>query len=127
MLQYQADDQRQWLIRHLHDITRLTGWESARQIADGCETAWTRAAANGRGPPYVRATGMGAVGAYMHGDKRRPSVWGNPRRIDKRIQEIEDEKWVLEKEEKAHYALGILGVQEDLEKLDLDTAERESL
>lgn len=60
----------------------------------------------------------------MYADKRRPSVWGNPRRLDQRIQEIEDEKWVVEKEEKAHYAMGIIGVQEDLEKLDLDSADK---
>jgi hypothetical protein len=120
--QYQADVQRQWLIRHLHDITRLTGWESGRQIADGCESAWTRAAANGRGPPYTRSSD---TDMYLYADKRRLSAWGNPRRIDMRIQEIEDEKWVVEKEEKAHYALGIIGVQEDLAKLDLDSAEKE--
>ncbi|KAH6659703.1 hypothetical protein BKA67DRAFT_25187 [Truncatella angustata] len=121
-VQYQVDAQRQWLIRHLHDITRLTGWESARQIADGCESAWTRAAASGRGAPYTRSVDHDAI---MTAHLRRPSLWGNPRRIDQRILEIEDEKWVLDKEDKTHYALGIIGVQEDLEKLDLDSVEKE--
>lgn len=31
----------------------------------------------------------------------------------------------MAKEDKATYALGLLGVQEDLEKLDLDSAEKE--
>lgn len=60
----------------------------------------------------------------MYADRERPSVWGNPRRIGKRLQEIEDVKWVVEKEEKAYYALGIIGVQEDMEKLDLDSADK---
>ncbi|KAK6085791.1 C6 finger domain-containing protein [Seiridium cupressi] len=120
--QYQADTQRQWLIRHLHDITRLTGWESGRRIAEGCESAWSRAAGNGRGPPYTRSSD---TDVYLDADKRGSGVWSHPRRIDKRIQEIEDEMWVVEKEEKAHYALGLIGVQEDLEKLDLDSAEKE--
>lgn len=61
----------------------------------------------------------------MLAETRRPSVLGLPRRIDKRIQEIKDDKWVLDKEDKAHYALGIIGVQEDLEKLDLESGDKE--
>ena len=120
--QYYEDAQRHWLIRRLHDIARLTGWQSARQIADGCESAWTKAAALGRGPPYERAPDLGA------GDPGISSVWGNPRRIDRRIQEVEDDvgagKIVLAKEEKAHYALGLLSVEHDLERLDLETGDK---
>lgn len=52
------------------------------------------------------------------------SVWVLPRRIDRRISEI-DGKVVLAKEEKAHYALGLLSVQEDLERLDLESGEKD--
>ncbi|RYO94110.1 hypothetical protein DL763_004178 [Monosporascus cannonballus] len=118
-VQYRQDAERHWLIRRLHDIARLTGWQSARQIADGCESAWKKAAAVGRGPPYERAPDLNTDPLV--------SVWGNPRRIDRRIQEVEEEggKIVLAKEEKAHYAMGLLSVEHDLEKLDLESGEKE--
>lgn len=101
----------------MHDIGRLTGWQSARQIADGCESAWTKAAAVGRGPPYVRAPELNTDPGV--------SIWGNPRRIDRLIQEIEDDngKIVLAKGEQAHYALGLLSVEHDLERLELEQEE----
>ncbi|RYP38159.1 hypothetical protein DL767_002676 [Monosporascus sp. MG133] len=118
-VQYRQDAERHWLIRRLHDIARLTGWQSAHQIADGCESAWMKAAALGRGPPYERAPDLNTDPLV--------SVWGNPRRIDRRIQEVEEEggKIVLAKEEKAHYAMGLLSVEHDLEKLDLESGEKE--
>lgn len=111
--------ERHWLIRRLHDIGRLTGWQSARQIADGCESAWTKAAALGRGPPYLRSPDLNTDPGV--------SIWGNPRRIDRLIQEVEDDagKIVLAKEEQAHYALGLLSVEHDLERLELETEEKE--
>ncbi|KAI1852567.1 hypothetical protein JX265_013026, partial [Neoarthrinium moseri] len=127
---FQAPPQRHWLVQHLHDITRLTGWESARQIADGCESAWSRAADRGHGPAYTRVGGELAKRPSVSADHhKKPAVWGNPRRIDQRIQEVGGEdghgKLVLAREEKAHYALGIIGVQEDLERLDLESADPE--
>jgi hypothetical protein len=51
-IQYQAPDQRNWLIKRLLDIDRRTGWASAASIARSCETVWEKAADMGRGPPY---------------------------------------------------------------------------
>jgi hypothetical protein len=49
-------------------------------------------------------------------------VWNRPRRIDRRIQELEagDNRLVLAKSEQAHYALGLLGVEEDLDALEIE-------
>lgn len=97
----------------MYDIARLTGWQSARQIAEGCESAWTKAAQMAGAPPYMRPSSI--VNAPM-------SVWENPRRIDRRIHELdqsEDKRLVLAKAERAHYALGLLGVEDDLAVLDL--------
>ena len=71
-----------------------------------------------RGPPYERAAEN-----YTPTAK---SVWFSPRRIDHRIQEVEqdEKKIVLAKEEKAVYALGLLGVEAELSKLDLEQGER---
>lgn len=127
-IQYQSTEQRVWLIRYLNDITRLTGWESGREIANGLENAWWRAASAGRGPPWTRTFDIEAdllLSAEGGSGSRRPRA-RSPRRLAKRIQEIDDEQtWVVAKEDKATYALGLLGVQEDLEKLDLDSAEKE--
>ncbi|CAI4210534.1 unnamed protein product [Parascedosporium putredinis] len=109
---YQDSVQRHWLIQRLHDISRLTGWGSARQIAEGCEASWVRAAHMGRGPPYVRSADLMAGGPL--------TVWSNPRRIDKRIQELEEGgEVVLAKADRAHLALGLLGVDGDLDRLKL--------
>lgn len=97
----------------MHDTSRLTGWESARQIADGCESGWIKAASMKVGPTYVRSTKITNVPA---------SVWQNPRRINRKIHELdqpEDQQLVLSKSEQAHYALGLLGVETDLERLEL--------
>ena len=116
------------------DISRLTGWQSARQIAEGCESAWTKAAALGRGPPYQRPEDL----LFR---VEPSSIWVSPRRIDRAIREHQaldrdggegrgagaasggeqksERRLVLHKSEQAHYALGILGVEQDLERLDL--------
>lgn len=65
-------------------------------------------------------------------------VWGNPRRLDRRILEedgaaggtgdgmaLDNKKIVLAKGEKAFYAMGLLTVEQDLEKLDLDSADHD--
>ncbi|KAH8156502.1 hypothetical protein CIB48_g11747 [Xylaria polymorpha] len=160
-VQLQDEAQRHWLVRRLRDIARLTGWQSAHQIADGCESAWSKAAQLGRGPQYKAApTAEDEADAKevrsRHEAKKRQVphpldlappgmswVWGNPRRLDRRIQEEDgaaaaaatgvgdgmvmdsNKKIVLAKGEKAFYAMGLLTVEEDLEKLDLDSGDRE--
>lgn len=98
----------------MHNVTRLTGWQSAKQIANGCESAWAKAAKLGRGPPYERAPDL---------DADEQSVWDSARRIDKRIQEVdggrEERRVVLARAERAHYALGLLSIEDDLEYLEL--------
>ncbi|KAF4979947.1 hypothetical protein FZEAL_3958 [Fusarium zealandicum] len=112
-IEYQDEAQRHWVIHRLCDIARLTGWQSARRIADGCESSWMKAAQLGRGAPYVRAADPGSVPV---------SVWQNPRRIDRIIHELppdEERRIVLAKSERASFALGLLGVEQDLEVLEL--------
>ncbi|KAH8735896.1 hypothetical protein BGZ61DRAFT_472277 [Ilyonectria robusta] len=113
-IEYREDAQRQWVVRRLRDISRLTGWQSARQIADGCESGWVKAAEIGRGPPYVRVKEVGVP----------ISVWNDTRRIARKIRELdqgdgEERRLVLAKSERASYALGLLGVEHDLQFLEL--------
>lgn len=113
--QYRDDEQRKWVVRRMYDITRLTGWQSARQIADGCESSWIKAAQLGKGPPYVRATDYNVAQPEF--------VWHTARRIDRRIQEVEysgeERRIVLARSERTHYALGLLGVEDDMQVLEL--------
>jgi len=50
-----------------------------------------------------------------------PSIWVSPRRIDHKIKELEslEQRLVLAKTEQAHYAFGLLSVENDLERLEL--------
>lgn len=106
--QFKDKLQRQWAIRRLHDITRLTGWKTGNQIANGCEGAWRKAAAMGHAPPYEPESESDAL---RHGYTTR--------RIDERIQEIDEgqSKPVLERADRAHIAFGLLSVDEDFERL----------
>lgn len=114
LFQFQDLRQRHWTIRRLRDIARLTGWQSARQIADGCETGWNKAAELGRGPPYHSPPELGSLFP--------DSVWNRPRRIDQRIQELGagESRLVLARSEQAHYALGLLSIERDLDTLDIE-------
>ncbi|KAK2011161.1 hypothetical protein LZ32DRAFT_534401 [Colletotrichum eremochloae] len=110
-IQYQDNAQRQWIVRRMFDIARLTGWQSARQIAEGCESGWKKAAAMGRGPPYARDPGLQP--------SVPPPVWSNPRRIGARLEQLDsdDSMLVVAKSERAFYALGLLSVEQELERL----------
>ncbi|KAK3987820.1 transcriptional regulatory protein moc3 [Cladorrhinum sp. PSN332] len=114
-VQFQQIEQRHWLIRRLRDIARLTGWQSARQIADGCETGWNKAAQMGRGPPYYSPPELGPL---------FDNKWNRRRAEERRIHEIEaGEKGVpafLAKTEQAHFALGLLSVENDLDALEIE-------
>ncbi|KAB5572394.1 fungal transcriptional regulatory-like protein [Coniochaeta sp. 2T2.1] len=116
-VQYRDEAQRHWTVRRLHDIGRLTGWQSAIQIAEGCESAWLKAAQLGKGPPYQRPPDVES--------QLSQSMWQNPRRIDRRIHELSGEQPasnVLTKSERAHYAMGLLSLENDLERLELGEA-----
>ncbi|KAK2063654.1 hypothetical protein LY76DRAFT_184456 [Colletotrichum caudatum] len=110
-IQYKDDAQRQWIVRRMYDISRLTGWQSARQIAEGCESGWKKAAAMGRGPPYVRDPALQPAAP--------PPVWSNPRRIGDRLEQLDGNgsMLVVAKSERAFYALGLLSVEQELERL----------
>ncbi|KAL7822900.1 hypothetical protein V8C26DRAFT_191316 [Trichoderma gracile] len=111
-IQYSDTAQRQWVIQRMHDVARLTGWQSAMQIACGCESAWIKASQMG-GPEYTRPTIINDVSS---------TIWKNPRRIDKKIDELDssaERRLVLAKAERTHYAIGILAIETELARLEL--------
>lgn len=78
-VQYQGPDERQWAVRKLRDIARLTGWRTAAIIASGCEGAWIKAAENGKGPPYTRPDGelgFGHARPHYQSDDKGGVYWG---------------------------------------------------
>lgn len=66
----------------------------------------------GRGPPYKRTTEERVV-ADIHDTSRRIA---RPSQGD----DNEERRVVLSGGDKVHYALGLLGVEEDLDDLDLE-------
>ncbi|PBP21064.1 hypothetical protein BUE80_DR008087 [Diplocarpon rosae] len=111
-VQYVDPAQRDWTIRRLGDIARLTGWQTALAISLGCETCWVKMSEMGRGPVYTRATKSIPV----------PDTWTSSRRIDKAMEgkTNEEKRMVIENPDRVQYALGVLGIEEDFAGLDLE-------
>jgi hypothetical protein len=108
-VQYQDATQREWLITRLTQIDKRTGWASAGIIAQGCETAWERAAKAGRGPKYERRTKrVGEEGPLMKEDNVKGSEMG------KRGEERNLEKGYIIKTRAPSWAMNLLGTEEDL-------------
>lgn len=111
-VQLQDASQRSWTILRLRDIARLTGWQTALAVATGCETSWIKMGELGKGPVYVRTKDRRVV----------PDIWDGSRRIDRALEgkTSEEKRIVIEKSDRVQYALGVLGLEEDFEGLDLE-------
>ena len=111
-VQYQDAAQRGWVVSKLQTIARVTGWETSLAIASGCESSWERAGLAGKGPPYSRTMDRMAKDDRIAG--RRPSDSKPPK-------DIADRRFVtVNAGTRVHWAIGILGVEEDLHHLDID-------
>ncbi|KAJ3485514.1 hypothetical protein NLG97_g6797 [Lecanicillium saksenae] len=110
-VQFQMDNQRHWLIQRMSDVAQYTGWQSAKQIATGCEAVWKKAAQMGRGPPYESRT--------QFIEEHAQSVWRTARRLDDIFEKEGDKRIVLARADRAQYALGLLAAEEDLARLEL--------
>lgn len=109
--QYQIDSQRHWLIQRMSDVAQYTGWQSARQIATGCEAVWKKAAQMGRGPPYESRNDTV--------EEHSQSVWRSARRLDEVFEKEGDKRIVLARADRAQFALGLLAAEEDMARLEL--------
>lgn len=124
-VQYQNPKQREWLITRLVDIDRRTGWASAGIIARGCETAWEKAAAMGRGPPYKRRTRrVGEEGPLLY-KEMGPGHSSDGRDRDDGHEAAQsggptggrqgnDERGFVVKNKPPTWAMNLLGTEEDL-------------
>lgn len=78
-VQYTDPRQRYATVMRIYNIGRRTGYGSVEVIAQGCETAWVKAAEVGRGPPYVRQSNISAKAGDAEdgdGDKRLVNALG---------------------------------------------------
>lgn len=128
-VQYQAPDQREWLVTRLLEVDRRTGWASAGIIARGCETAWEKAANMGRGPPYERRTSrMNEEGPLLR-EEAAPEGWrardGDAFGKGGREKELHEERernrenqqrGFVVKSKVAPWAMNLLGTEEDLRR-----------
>ena len=133
-VQFQDAGQRGWTISKLRDIARLTGWQTSAAVAAGCEICWERMGQAGKGPTYTptmdrsnkdeRVSGKSRRGPMNSGqdsasvkreggkggeDEEPPSIINHDRRFIN-----------VNPSARVHWALGLLSVEDDLEKLDLD-------
>ncbi|KAK0118200.1 hypothetical protein ONS95_012504 [Cadophora gregata] len=116
-VQLQDASQRAWTILRLRDIARLTGWQTALAVATGCETSWIKMGELGKGPVYVRTKDERVV----------PDNWVNKRMIDRVLKgkTTEERRMLIEKDDRVQYALGVLGLEEDFEGMDLEGGRRQ--
>jgi hypothetical protein len=111
-VQYRDAAQRGWTITKLRDVARLTGWQTSALIASGCERSWMKAAEMGRGPPYTRTMSGSAVDDRVSG-RARDGEKGPPK-------DNNDRRFItVNPGTRVYWALGILGMEEDMKVLDL--------
>lgn len=95
---YQDYQQREWLMDHLANVGKMTGWGTAERVALGCEHAWEKMAQAGRGPPY----------------NRRDSSLSREMRINADAAPGAPNYVFMGSANKAHWAAGILGPMENM-------------
>ncbi|RMJ28019.1 C6 finger domain protein [Aspergillus sp. HF37] len=113
-VQYTDTTQRRWIVTQMHEVSRLTGWESANIMVRGCESAWIVAAKQGRGPPYERL--------YQYGDQNTPFNASQKREEDGAQQEGNSERRfvAISNASRKHWAMGILSLEDDVLNLDIE-------
>lgn len=104
---FREANQKQWMLDTMERISDVVGWRSASEIAGGCETLWTHLPlVDPSLPPYQPS-----------GRSRRRVAPGTPfeRRLDKAFQE----SLIFARHDKAEAAMGLLGLAEDFNKIEI--------
>ena len=113
-VQYRDAAQRGWTITKLHDIARLTGWQTSALIASGCERSWIKAAEMGKGPPYQRTMNLAAKDDRVAGRSRDPLANMYP------PKDSNDRRFItVNPGTRVYWALGILSAEEDMQQLSV--------
>jgi Fungal specific transcription factor domain len=127
-VQFQDASQRGWTISKLHDIARMTGWQTSGAVAGACEIAWERMGQAGKGPPYTRSLDRGNRDARVNGasrkiDARSTGDYAGPADTgaEEESQFVSHNRALIGEHgpTRVHWALGLLSVEEDIKKLDI--------
>ncbi|KAI9774650.1 MAG: hypothetical protein M1840_002899 [Geoglossum simile] len=111
-VQYRDPGQRVYTVSKLREVTRMTGWQTAAAVAAGCESAWVRQGELGRGPPYIRTRDVGARDERVSGCRPGPG--------DPVLDSNSDRRFIqVNANSRVHWAIGIIGVEEDMENLSV--------
>lgn len=114
-IQYRDPAQRGWTITKLRDVARLTGWQTSALIASGCEQAWMKTYAVGRGPKYERTMNAMAKDDRVAGRGRDPISLSQP------PKDNNDRRFIFRNPgTRVYWALGILGADEDMKNMHLE-------
>ena len=130
-IQFTDAGQRGWAINKLRDIARLTGRQSSAAMAAGCETAWERMGMAGRGPKYTPAMDRDNKDERVSGKTRRERLSNphDPGHQSGKAANEDDEPQMINHDRRfinvnpnarVHWALGLLAVEADMRKLDLN-------
>ncbi|KAK3069349.1 hypothetical protein LTR53_012373 [Teratosphaeriaceae sp. CCFEE 6253] len=108
-VQYQDPHQRRETVLRIFSIAQRTGFGTAEIIANGCETAWVKAAAAGRGPPYARV-----ARSTRSTDPRLNGSWEHQDPNAKPGDDERDRRHVrVNPSARLNWAIGIMGTEED--------------
>ena len=128
-IQYTDAVQRGWTISKLRDVERRCGWRTSGAIASACETAWERMAQAGRGPPYERIRDLHSrdarvSGASAQSDNPSPATGHSSGAVADQHQSefVNHDRSLIDRSSstRVHWALGLLSVEEDIEKMKLE-------
>lgn len=111
-VQYSDPTQRAWLVNLLRNVEARTGWKSIGMVAQGCETAWEKAAAMGRGPPYTRRLDNWHVQSAEDPRVKRIISGAYPSLAEDGGEESAAARLDIQGT-RVHWAMGVLGVVED--------------
>ncbi|SMR52836.1 unnamed protein product [Zymoseptoria tritici ST99CH_1E4] len=116
-VQFQDPEQRRTTVTRIYSIAKRTGWGSAELIANGIETAWVKAAAAGRGPPYERI----ARTNYTSNDPRLNGSWEHldPNATPNEMDDNDRRLVKMKATARLNWAIGIMGVEDDVAKIRL--------
>lgn len=111
-VQYVDPRQRHDTVVRIYGIAQRTGWGSAELIANGCETAWVKAAAAGRGPYYERM-----ARPQQSDDPRLNGSW---ERLDPHVMPSDDDEGdrrliSTNANARLNWAIGIMGTESDMQ------------
>jgi hypothetical protein len=110
-VQYQDPNQRHETVERIFSIARRTGSKAAELIANGCETAWVKAAEAGRGPPYQRQLRQ----QFNSEDPRLNGSWErlDPNSVPDERDDTDRRHVKSKPQARLNWAIGIMGMETD--------------